>query len=385
MTKNNTPILLSLVVPTKNRAKYAQNMLEGLQAVNSGEIEIIIQDNSDQDKLGEYVAALDDKRIRYYHCAEPLSLHQNMDLGVDKARGHYVCVLGDDDGIFVDAALASLREAKRLGADALLTEICSYSWPGTKHWLWGDIGGMVSSKRVYPRYLKQLLNPDDALDDLFKRGAVGGLGLLPRVYQGYVSRQSLCALKKCCGTYFPGGSPDMANAVALVAFIDKMLLDPRLTLISGHSPESGGGQGSAGRHHAELDQASHLPSDTIKNWDSKIPQFWSGTTIYAQSAIEAARAVNLVSRYEFNYAMVCIACLIYEPKIYRKHIYAALDKLNLEPLQIFHLFSKNYVAMTMRRIITFLHNISFYYLKKGKQDNFENIKDIMAQGFRSYP
>ena len=50
----------------------------------------------------------------------------------------------------------------------------------------------------------------------------GTLGLLPKVYQGVVSRQLLDKLYDKCGTYFPGPSPDMANAVALSILTDKV-------------------------------------------------------------------------------------------------------------------------------------------------------------------
>ncbi len=379
MMKPDASPLLSLVVPTKNRQEYAISLLQGVRACEAPELEVIVQDNSDDTTLQELVSGLNDPRIRYFHCAEPLNMHQNFDLAINKARGEYVCAMGDDDGIIIPAALASLHRAKSRGADALLTEMYSYSWPGIVHRIWGDMGGPVSSARVFPGIREQLLDPVVALEELFRRGSVGGLGLLPRIYHGYVSRTSLNALKEHCGTYFPGSSPDLANAVALVPFVDTMLFDPSVTLISGHSPRSGGGQGTAGQHHGELEDVSHLPPETLNNWDPAIPRFWSGTTIYAQSAVEAARAVDLSPAQTFNYKAVCVGCLIYQPTKYRKHIRAALLATGQGGSYLGPSLAAGYVAMTFRRSKSFIRNFAIYYLGIGILGRFDSIKDIMIQ------
>lgn len=379
MAKHDMRPLLSLVVPTKNRQKYAISLLQGVHAFESQELEVIIQDNSDEASLKEFVTGLNDHRIRYFYCAEPLTMHQNFELAIDNACGEYVCAIGDDDGIIIPAAIASMRQAKSLGADAILTEMYSYSWPGTRHRIWGDMGGPIFSRRIYPGLSEQTLDSRAELGKLFIRGSVDGLGLLPRVYQGFVSLASLTALKERSGTYFPGASPDMANAVGLVPFVGKMLFDPRITLISGHSPGSGGGQGAAGKHHGELEHVDHLPQETIRNWDPAIPRFWSGTTIYAQTVIEAARAVDLSHKYDFNYHKLCIACIIYQPTQYRKHILSALQTIGRQRKIFWPLLATEYMAMIISRVQTFVRNVGFYYLGIGKLGYFENMYDIMTR------
>ncbi len=371
--------LLSLVVPTRNRQKFAISLLEGVRGCEAEELEVIVQDNSDDASLQDVIAGLDDPRVRYFYHGERLSTHQNFDFAIDKAQGDYVCAIGDDDGLIIPAALDSLRRAKSVGADALLTEMYSYSWPGTVHRFWGNIGGLVLSARAFPGLREHFLDPKAELEELFRRGSVGGLGLLPRVYHGYVARVRLKALKEQCGTYFPGGSPDLANAIALVPFVEKMLFDPSVTLISGHSPPSGGGAGAAGRHHGELEQATHLPPATLRNWDPAIPHFWSGTTIYAQTAMEAANAVGLSSARPFNYAKVCVACLIYQPRAYREHIYAALKASGKPRAGLWPLLAVEYAAMTLRRTQTFVRNFCFYYLRIAKVSRFGSIRDMMLQ------
>jgi len=43
-------ILLSIIIPTKNRYKYLKECLISLNMINSTQFEIIVQDNSDDNK-----------------------------------------------------------------------------------------------------------------------------------------------------------------------------------------------------------------------------------------------------------------------------------------------------------------------------------------------
>lgn len=369
--------LLSLVIPTRNRPECMTSLLAGIAASEAPELDVVVQDNSDDDSLGRFVRELGDARIRYFHRAERLSMHQNFDAAIAMATGEFVCVIGDDDGIVVAESLAVLRRAKALGASAVLTDVVSFRWPGVVHRFWGEIGG--------PAYIvrrglgEQLIDPEQALDDVYANGAVDGLGMLPRVYHGYVSRAALTALFDRCGTYFPGGSPDIANAVALAAFVDKMLFDPGIALISGHSPRSGGGEGAAGVHHGELEQAAHLPAETIRDWDPAIPRFWCGTTIYAQSVISAARAVGLQPDRPFNYMKVCVACLIYQPARYRDFVQAALRSLGKGRGAVWPVLARDYLAMLAGRGRTFIRNVGQIKLGLGAFDRFANVGEMMTR------
>jgi hypothetical protein len=370
-------MLLSIVIPTRNRQEYAANLLSALNASREEDFEVIVHDNSELTQLSDIVAGLDDQRIRYHHAPERLNMHQNFDRAVDLARGEYVCVIGDDDGVLVSPALAALRKAKAQSAEALLTELYLYAWPGVLHKIWGDMGGPLDSSPAFPGQAERILAPIDALEDLYRRGAVGGLGLLPRVYHGYVARTSLAGLKAQCGTYFPGASPDIANAVGLTKFVSRLLFDPAATIISGHSPKSGGGSGAAGRHHSELDDARHLPASSIQQWDKRLPRFWCGPTVYAQSALEAARAVNVCPATAFNYLNVCAACLAFEPPVYRHHIHRAIE-LNSQPNSFaWVLIANHLLQISARRAHVFLRNIRMRTLGSARTTHFNDMNEII--------
>ena len=83
MTERHDTPLLSAVIPTRNRQQYAKSVLRAVHAFNTPELEVIVQDNSDDTSLGSFVSGLGGSRIRYFHRAERLNMHQNFDFAVD--------------------------------------------------------------------------------------------------------------------------------------------------------------------------------------------------------------------------------------------------------------------------------------------------------------
>lgn len=315
-------LLLSVVVPTRDRAEYAASLIRSLHESTSGDFELVVRENSSRPELGDLIASLGDPRIRYDYSTEDLNMHQNFDQAIALATGSFVCALGDDDGILIDRALHTLAFARTEGVDAVLTQTLIYNWPGLRHRFWGDVGGTMAGE-MFREMSERLLDPAEERDRIFRSGVTIGLGLLPRVYQGFVSRRSLDALRQKCGTCFPAASPDMANGVGLVPFVNRVLYTPRAAVISGHSPRSGGGAGAAGRHHGRLEDRTNLPLGTLQTWDPAIPRFWSGVTIYAQSAIAAAKASAPSPSIPLAHHRLYAACLIYEPRAYWPDVLAA--------------------------------------------------------------
>lgn len=360
-------VLLSIVVPTRDRTEYAANLIRSLHESASTDFELVVRENSSRPELGGLIAALGDPRIRYDYSADDLNMHQNFDQAIALATGAYVCALGDDDGILIDRALAVLACARADGVDAVLTQTLIYNWPGLRHRFWGDVGGSMAGE-MFRAASGRRLDPVKERDRVFESGVTGGLGLLPRVYQGFVSKRSLDALRQRCGTCFPAASPDMANGVALVPFVNQLLYSAEPAVISGHSPKSGGGAGAAGRHHGRLEDRTNLPPGTLQSWDPLVPRFWSGVTIYAQSAIVAAKASTPSPYMPMAYHRLYAACLIYEPRTYWPDVLTAARAAPGSKVVLGARVAAAVVQTLMKRTVTFLSNtVSVGLAKKGRR------------------
>lgn len=371
--------LLSIVVPTRNRPECVESLLRGLCASGADNFEIVVQDNSSDDSLGARLAATADPRIRYEHVAEPLNMHQNFDRAVARAKGHYACALGDDDAVIVDEALTVLERARARDVDAVLTGLAFYYWPGVIHRFWGDTGGLLTDFETKSGDREILLDPREELRRVFASGVTNGLGRLPRVYQGFVSRRSLNALFDKCGSYFPGPSPDMANAVALAPFVNSTLYTEQPIVISGYSPRSGGSAGASGKHHGRLEDQPHLPAGTLEHWDDAIPRFWSGVTIYAQSALAAARAVLHPPLPPIGYHRLYAACLIFEPRPYRPAVFAAARHRGGGAL-LYARIGAAMAGMVAARGATFARNLVKLRGGAATRASYANTAEVMLAG-----
>ncbi len=283
--------LLSVVIPTKNRAAYATRCLATLARLPSADLEIVVQDNSADDALGRALSVADaDARVRYEYIAAPLSVVENCDRGVDRARGEYVTLLGDDDGV-APGLLEGARWAAGQGLDALTPGCLAwYMWPDVrfKHHGSGSAGRLT----VRP-YTGGCVERDaragvrrsahNAFQDLVHSVE------LPKLYYGLVRSACLAALHAETGTYFPGVSPDMAVAVGVSKYVKRFMSLDYPLFVPGSSARSNAGAQAAKRHVGRLEDQPHLPRDCVSTWPIEVPAVFAIQTVWAQSALSALR------------------------------------------------------------------------------------------------
>jgi glycosyltransferase involved in cell wall biosynthesis len=89
--------LVSVVIPTYNRAAYLRFALQSVVAQSYRNLEIIICDNASPADPTAIVAEFGDPRIRLHRNATNLGPTPNTLMGVAMATGEYVAILGDDD------------------------------------------------------------------------------------------------------------------------------------------------------------------------------------------------------------------------------------------------------------------------------------------------
>ena len=351
-------LILSIVVPTRNRFSYLKLLLKSIIKSDSNQYEIIVTDNSDNDsEIISFINSLNSDKINYYHQEGFLSMSDNFDKGVEKAKGKYVIVLGDDDGILIDESIKFLKKCYDQGIQAIYPKAISYQWPDNSLSTWGSLGGTIDMNRK-PFFTKKI-NAQKELNKQMNYGFGYGLGKLPRVYHGFVLNGCLKKLKEECGTAFPGPSPDMANAVALSTFLENTIFTNKYLVISGHSKKSAGGMGGRKEHIGEIKNIDALPKNTSDLWSEKIPFFWSGPTIYAESARQALviSESKLIDKINYNYLLAILN--VYE-KNFKERIYLTIQKNNL------HFFMPKtkrnfiYIKIFMKRSINFLNNIIKY-------------------------
>jgi glycosyltransferase involved in cell wall biosynthesis len=91
--------LLSIVIPTHNRLALVLDAIKTVTGQNYQNWEIAIFDNASSDNVGEAIRSLGDNRIRCERSDEFLPVTESWNRALNMARGEYVTLIGDDDGL----------------------------------------------------------------------------------------------------------------------------------------------------------------------------------------------------------------------------------------------------------------------------------------------
>ena len=299
-------ILLSIVVPTKNRYEYLKPFVELIASYGQKNVEMVIQDNSDNNE--DFVAYLEEKNydfVVYGYCAEPISVVENSDRAVKASSGKYVCFMGDDDYVLKDLAeFAKYMELS--GIESAFFNRAKYSWPNLAY------SAHKIPNLVIPSFKGRIksVDVDKTFKRLLKKGA-SSLDKAPQLYHGIILRACLDKIYERAGTYFPGASPDMAVSVALMYVVKNHVYCDVPYVIAGTAPKSAGGLGAQHKHKGNIKNVPWLPQNTDKDWDARVPKIWTGATIYADTALKAMSAMGESDssarlNYYYSYAMLLV-------------------------------------------------------------------------------
>ena len=293
-TDTDTDTLLSIIIPTRNRCEYAVDTIRSLLKIKESCFEIVVQDNSDNNHLEDYIKNnFNDKRIVYNHVIEQLDVIANFDQSLAFVSGDYLTFIGDDDGVNSEL-LTAARWCKSHKIDALTPEnIAGYFWPDLRQKYYGaSNSGKLTIKPFTGKFTKK--NPTLGLH---KSAAYGFQNLvnttiIPKLYYGLVKRACFDRVKARTGSYFPGCSPDMSSAIAVSSYVENFYTVDYPLYLPGSSAKSTAGSSAEKKHKGSLREQTHIPKKVIDEWPLDVPKFFAVQTVWAQSGLSALRATG---------------------------------------------------------------------------------------------
>jgi Glycosyl transferase family 2 len=308
--------ILSLVIPTRNRTFYLSDCVR-TALENTKDTEIVICDNSDTDEFGQLLGSLGGShRVKYLYSAEKLNVIENFERGLAACSGDFIMYIGDDDSIGPDAESVA-QWAKDSVVDCVHSYqyafIASYFWPGVKSKYFGNL---YSASMFINNFTgeRTITNPIDGL----KKAANllgGGLGTLPRIYHGMVSRALVSKIQMQYGALFGGVSPDIYSAALIAANCKRSAHVDLPFVIPGASPKSAAGQGAARTDRGGLRASDHISRfGTALEWDPRIPEFNAPHTVWAYSLCQALKKLDLPDAQP-SFMRLYACCFLY----YRDH------------------------------------------------------------------
>uniref|UniRef100_UPI004047CD01 glycosyltransferase n=1 Tax=Roseivirga sp. TaxID=1964215 RepID=UPI004047CD01 len=375
---------LSIIVPTKNRYTCLYSCIQSLlDYYDTGEVEILIHDNSTE-PMPDYCRELfDNSRVNYVYHEGWLAASENFDKAIGLARGEYLTMIGDDDSVS-SKLLDAINWMDQNGVKALSSPFAVYLWPDTSSRLYGKAFAGTLSVEPFSSKVKEI----DVAGEIEKCLEVGGTSLcdLPKMYYGIIHRSLIDMVYEQSGYYIPGPSPDMANALSMAYFCDKMYFVDYPLFIAGNSGSSAAGLGSKGKHIGAIEEVPFLPKNSAEIWNEDVPRFWSGPTVWSESASLAITSLKMDKELgRMNYLYLYAKCLVFHSD-YKTEIRRTLKNL-VKKRNKSMMMSRAYVARIycftwMLRFKSLFLNVSTLVLRKigvkGNSQLYREIDDVRA-------
>lgn len=320
--------LLSVLIPTKDRARYAISTIRGILEWRNGDFEVVVQDNSTNDELADAVRPIRDSRLRYYRTPEPLDMEGNFSAATLNSRGEYLAFIGDDDGM-IEESIDVARWAREQNIQAVFPSgMATFLWPDVRTPIYGShLSGVLRISRFAGRASSRI-----GESEIRKclRSAGQDLHSLPRAYFGLVRRDLMDAVRLTSGSFFPGPSPDLANAIALACVAESISEIEYPIFIHGTGARSVGGLGAVKRHVGRLEDWPHLPQWSVARWSAMVPQLFLGQTVWAEDVVQSLTAMARVDLLrDFNSARLHAVCLCSHPAYWRPILRSGIRHLRV--------------------------------------------------------
>ncbi len=305
--------LLSIAIPTHNRARYAIPAIRSILAIAEPRLEVVVSDTSTDGELCRLMNAQgsgfsQDPRLKYFQPAKRLDMTGNHNAVIAAATGDYVCLIGDDDTITADALLAAAW-AKKQGIDVIAPNVvANYVWPDFRSRLMG--AGHASRLYIAKRFGTAVIHDSAAALTSALRNAAQGTDGLPKIYHGIVKREVLARIREVSGDYFHGSSPDVSGAIGLALCSKRFVVADYPLTIPGASGGSNTGRSAMNTHKGKLSQESQTQGFEAGGWSEGVPRFFSVETVWAHAALETVRRIAPHQVAAFNFARLLAVCRV---------------------------------------------------------------------------
>lgn len=228
---NNRP-KLSIIVPTCNRPDTLQACLRTLTMQGSDKVEIIVSDNAGDPRTAEVVNAVQDPRIVSLRTDQRLGMSEHWEFALARAKGEWIAVIGDDDGLLPGSVDRFLKLADTSGVEAISARRCYYTWPAA-------YDGRNGKLTVFGNGGEEIRNSAVWLEKVVKNGWT--YKDLPGIYTGdFVKKDVLERVRQITGRYLSSIIPDIYSSVAIASVVPEYYYSQVPFAVSGASSHSTG-------------------------------------------------------------------------------------------------------------------------------------------------
>ena len=379
--------LLSIIIPTHNRAKYVLPTIKALLELPP-DIQIVVCDTSEIDAITAIFSYLQNaKRLKIIRPNKVLNVVDNFNAALEAADGEYLAFIGDDD-IVTSKILDVANWAKENDIDSVkLNFPFLFYWHDFKHNTRGDAYKSTLHLSDFSGN-SQIFDARQALNNSLKNFG-GGVLEMPRAYAGLISKKLKDKIIIKYGKLFGGVSPDIYSSALISYESTKCYLVDYPIIIPGASGESGTGQSASGGHVGNLAFNLEKLSFGNQKWDLSIPRFYSVTTVWGFSLLKAIQLIqekNAHTHLSPNFARILVKCFAYHRNYFKEilvtgkflfrecgyvYMFSMLIKsLFDEFLWGFKRIAKRFLSRKVINNIEVINNLDNTYLARTAAENY---------------
>jgi glycosyltransferase involved in cell wall biosynthesis len=252
--KSDSEKKFSIIIPTRNGAPYVFSTINSILRQSYESCEVVVSVNHSTDETLSQVRSIDDPRVRVVVPPAPLSMTLHYEWCLKQARGEWITILGDDDGLmpyFFDEIAPLIGRCSRMNVDVISSRRAHYFWPGCEE-VYGDAVILYEAERK-----EYLVSSVGNMALLF-------LGLkdftdLPHIYTNGIVRRTLIDKIRVLseGRFYRELNPDVYSGVAVSAATARFLRTEIPLFWTGTSPKSVGYS-----NHLRNRRAFHVQQDS---------------------------------------------------------------------------------------------------------------------------
>lgn len=237
----------TVIIPTRNRSEYLEAAILTALGQESDAFELVVSDNHSEDGTAEMLSALKDRRLRVIRPPRPLAMVQHFEWVLRQAKGEWITVIGDDDGLmpfffeFADA----LTRGPASDFDAIYGPKPSYQWPGLETLYGRNVIRFDAHSGRETELSSEVMDRVSYGDDSYFGHA--------QFYTGTLFRRSLLErirARQTEGRIYHSFTPDASSVVATLLNTDKIIKVGLPFAWGGSSPKSTGAQATRAQRHA---------------------------------------------------------------------------------------------------------------------------------------
>jgi hypothetical protein len=209
----------SIVIPTRERPQTLEHTLTTCQTQQGAEFEIVVSDNFCGPTTRELVERRADPRIRYVRTPSLLAMTDSLEFAVSQARGEYVIIQGDDDGLLRHALPVIDEIIKKTNTQLLRWECLVYNWPDVNNPYFQANTLLLPLPQTRTGHALRVCNSRTLIQAA--ANAHVSYSALPVIYNAVIHRDLLAKLRSKTGRVFKTRTPDVHAAFALAALVDE--------------------------------------------------------------------------------------------------------------------------------------------------------------------